>query len=780
MRETPRAAAVGLLGALFLVSQVLVLRGFLLIFQGNECSLGIVLGNWFLLEALGSWLGGKWAAGRRRNPLAAFVAVQAGLSLLLPATLLSILGSRFLPGVSPWEALSLVRIAWVAFLLLTPLALGNGVAFALACRLLAPVHGRGVRAAGQAYTLESLGAFLGGLAYTFFLVSRFSPMGVVFLLGALNLGSALLLLHTAGAARPGMPAGNGSSDRLPQGCRAVVLLLFLFFLAGSLSPLADGIQRWGMKIRWRPFEVLRSEESVYGNITVLETGGERIFYLNGIPSLSLPYPDATALEELVHLPLLALPMPAEVLFVGGGVGGALAEAQKHPLRRIWYAELDPLLIRTVRDVAPGEARRELDEARTRVIYEDGRSFLRRTDRRFDAILNHLPDASTLQLNRFFTREFFALARDHLHPQGILALSAPGSSSYLSEDLRRLNRCMWDTLREVFPRVRILPGERNLFLASPEADLEAIDAAVLEARLAERQLQTVVLGSAHLRYKLDRERERWLRGELESLPGGRINRDFLPSLVYDFLSWKSAEVQPFLRRPVSFFEGVSLAGVLAGMAVLNLTVLFGAVLAKRTRRIALPYSIAGSGFAGMAVELAVILAFQSVHGYLYQWIGLLIAVFMGGLALGSWLVVRFLDGRRGGYRFLVLAEFALTGLLLLGAWALPAVQESLFRRTDLAWVPQVVFLAFNLLAGLLVGSEFPLASREVASASGRAIPEIAGRLYALDLAGAWLGTFLVSLLLIPLLGIGSTLAAAAALKGWCLIFLLPGDPGDHRA
>ena len=109
--------ALGVMGVVFLISQVLILRTFLLVFQGNEFSIGIVLGNWFLLEALGSWVFGRRAA-RARNPRTSFVRIQLALSLLLPVTLLAVLASRILPGVSPWEAMSPVRTATLSFLLL--------------------------------------------------------------------------------------------------------------------------------------------------------------------------------------------------------------------------------------------------------------------------------------------------------------------------------------------------------------------------------------------------------------------------------------------------------------------------------------------------------------------------------------------------------------------------------------------------------------------------------------------------------------------------------------
>jgi hypothetical protein len=47
-----------LTGLSFAVTQSLLIREFLVAFYGNELSIGLILGNWLLLEAMGSgWLG---------------------------------------------------------------------------------------------------------------------------------------------------------------------------------------------------------------------------------------------------------------------------------------------------------------------------------------------------------------------------------------------------------------------------------------------------------------------------------------------------------------------------------------------------------------------------------------------------------------------------------------------------------------------------------------------------------------------------------------------------
>ena len=762
MRASAGSLAMGVMGVVFLVSQVLILRAFLLVFQGNEFSMGIVLGNWFLLEALGSWLFGR-RAGSSTDPVGSFVTVQILLSLFLPATLIFILASRYLPGVSPWEAMSLIQIGWVSLLLLSPLALGNGAAFVYGCRLLSSGQDQlqRTRAPGKAYFLESAGAFAGGLAFTFLAVTRLDPMETAFSLGALSMASSILLLLC-----------TQRNVRKPR--NVICPILLVFYLGGLLFPAAGTIHRWSMQNRWRPLELQNTMESVYGNISILKLGKQQVLYQNGIPSITLPVPDITLLEERVHLPLLAHPDPRNVLFIGGGAGGALDEALKHPRVRLFYTELDPLLIRTFQELAPERARSELENSRTQVLYEDGRFFLRKTGTSFDVILINLPDACTLQLNRYFTADFFRLVREHLLPGGILAFSLPGSSSYLSGELIRLNRCVFDTLKKVFPHVRILPGERNLFLASPDVDLDALEPGLLAERLEQRNLETSVVQPAHLRYRIDPLREQWVKEELQSLDDVRINRDLTPSLLFYSLAYRNAEVQPGLRKFVLFLEKISLKELLLGLALLNLPFVLWAGIRPGKRTWALSLSIFTSGFVGMAVEMVVILSFQSVYGYLYQWIGLLIAAFMAGLALGSWFITKRLGDVRNGYRLFLFLEVLLFGFLFLVAWGLPVAQGVFLQKGFLAEIPKFLFILVNLLAGVLVGCEFPLANQEAGLVNRRSMEVTAGRFYALDLAGAWFGAFSVSVMLVPLLGIRETLILAGVLKGWALVYLLFGS------
>ena len=503
--------AMVVMGVIFLVSQVLILREFLLAFQGNEFVVGIVLGSWLLLEALGSGLTGR-RADRSDDPLGAFATVQAVLALLLPLTLLAIRTHRHFLGISPWEVVSYLQIWGISFALLGPLGLLNGAAFAYGCRLMAT----GEQARGHA-TRKGLRPRVAGCV----------PGGPGLHLsarGACPRDRDRLLSRCGEHGVRSVPdpvcsGGRDSkeadrADRRTHGVhRVFCLMLMALFILTIVSPLCGRIQRWSMQLRWSPLTLRESGDSIYGNVAVLELDAQQMVYQNGVPSITLPYPDQAALETLVHLPLLAHPDPKEVLVMGGGVGGVLAEALKHPIEVLYYTELDPLLIRMTEKVATPSVRKELEDPRTRILYEDGRFFLRRTQKKVDAVIINMPDAATLQLNRFFTEEFFRFVRRSLEPGGLLALSMPGSSSYLSEEMLRMNRCVRDTLEQVFPYVRALPGERILFLASREMPVDSLLPDLLAGRLAKRGVETSVVQPYFLARLMDPWQGRWLRDAL---------------------------------------------------------------------------------------------------------------------------------------------------------------------------------------------------------------------------------------------------------------------------
>jgi spermidine synthase len=219
----------------------------------------------------------------------------------------------------------------------------------------------------------------------------------------------------------------------------------------------------------------------------------------------------------------------------------------------------------------------------------------------------------------------------------------------------------------------------------------------------------------------------------------------------------------------------------------------------------------SGFGGIALEMLLVFAFQSLYGYVYYQVGLLITAFMLGLLLGAYRMNRLLEGPE--VPEVTERKLGNWAIRQLGNWAIrlsgrrtrashPDFPVSQFPSFPIAQLPPVarlarlqlaltlyalllplvlwvlahfthqalLFLVVQVIFPALVGAEFPLASHICLPAGGPAAGRTGGSLYAADLLGACCGAFLVSALLLPLLGVGRTCLGTALLLASAVVGL----------
>jgi spermidine synthase len=204
------------------------------------------------------------------------------------------------------------------------------------------------------------------------------------------------------------------------------------------------------------------------------------------------------------------------------------------------------------------------------------------------------------------------------------------------------------------------------------------------------------------------------------------------------------------------------------------------LTGRGKGAIVPLVVATTGFGGMTADLMIVFAFQTLYGYVYHWIGLLITAFMAGLSLGGLLMTRRsaspprAGGRKGGKRSTLLKlELAIVLYWVLLPVALSTLYAHLTHPLVFTSV-QGILLFLNALAGFLVGSQFPLANKMWLK-DKQARGGTAGALYACDLVGAFLGSVVVSVVLIPVLGIVETCLFVAMLKLGSLLLVAVPSP-----
>jgi spermidine synthase len=751
--------AILVMGFSGIVVQILLLREFLVVFSGNELAIGIILANWLILEAFGSLFVGK-RVERLKERLEGFVGLQLFFSLCLPLAVYSIRILKDLIGVIPGEGVGVIPILYSSFLIFAPLSITHGALFTFGCKLysLHFVSEDKASSIGRVYVHETLGTIFGAIAFTYLLVPYLHSIQIALGIAFLNSLLCLLLL--------GYPLRKSLTGKALAAGSAVFLVLCAYLI---LSPKADKIHHLSINRQWRGQEVVHYQNSIYGNITVTQRGEQYTFFSDGIPIITTPVPDIAFVEEFVHLPLLFHPSPKKVLVIGGGAGGLIHEILKHPVERVDYAELDPLLLKVVQRFPTPLTKAEIADPRVNIEYLDGRFFIKRTPHKYDLVLVGISNPSTLQINRLFSKEFFSLVKERLEKGGMLVIVSPGSLTYLSKELGDLNACTLNTLKEVYPYVRVIPGDFNLFLASTSKRVSLINHTLLSQRLNERDLEVSLLTPFHIKYKLD---SRWSDWFFTSLKGAteKINQDFSPlGMFYSVAYWNSL-FSPHMKWLFRWFEQVSLKLLSIPLAIF--TFLFLIICFKAptiSTKLSIPFAIMASGFAGMIFDLALIYTFQAVYGYVFHQIGLLVAAFMVGIAAGSLTMTSLLKRVKRNFFFFIGLELA----MILFSVALPAIFLLFSPYLDSPAVFsffRVIFLVLSFLSGLLIGAQFPLANKIYLKHS----PDLsgtAGLLYGADLAGGWIGGLLGGVVLLPVLGLVQTCTAVVLLKMTSLLILL---------
>lgn len=150
--------------------------------------------------------------------------------------------------------------------------------------------------------------------------------------------------------------------------------------------------------------------------------------------------------------------------------------------------------------------------------------------------------------------------------------------------------------------------------------------------------------------------------------------------------------------------------------------------------------------------------------------------MAGTAGGAYLTGRRLGRKTSAgstWKIALICQGILGLLMLILGLVLPWLLRWPVLRAD-GW-GQLIFTCLLAGAGLLSGGIFALQG-ELLHYHGSALSLSAGRLYAVDLLGATMGTIGMSLLVIPCFGPAQTLFLSSALNGSAILILLAAGFG----
>ncbi|OGX17588.1 MAG: hypothetical protein A3K83_00440 [Omnitrophica WOR_2 bacterium RBG_13_44_8b] len=706
-----------------LVAQVLILRELLVGFLGNELTIGIVLANWVALEAAGVFIIGK-SIDKIKHSIGLFTVLELIFSLMLPVSIYLARDFKNILGIGFGEGIGLYAVFLVSLLILLPVSFCHGGLFSAGCKIYASFARDSAESIGKIYAWETLGTLSGGILLTYIFIPLLNSFQIVFIIAVSNLALSFFLATSA--------------PKLKYVVLAALILLLYLFTSGTLNR----INYLSVTRQYKAGKVLDYENSLYGQITVTRNLEQYTFFHNGIPIITSPYPNKQFVEDFGHLPLLFHQAPEDILVISAGAGGLINEIFKHRVSGLDYVELDPLLIKMLKKFPTSLTESELNDKRINIINLDGRFYLRATKRHYDIITIGLSNQADLSTNRLFTREFFALAKDKLNRQGILAFWLPGSYTFISQELKNINSCILIALTDAFDYVRIIPGDYNIILASSSREIMEVTPEIISRRLSERNIETNLFTPSYLNFRLGPDWLDWFRQSMQGALKVK-NQDLKPIAVFQTLILWNKQYSVGLANILIVLGKLNLK--IIALFTLLLTVLIYCVLfRKRGSKLLVAYSIFTTGFFAMLANLILIFSYQVFYGNLYRQIGLLVSIFMFGIALGSMLMAFYARKRKKYLRLLLSAEL----LIIIFSYLIGSIlTPSFWHYHYSSWI----FIALFFASGLLAGLEFPLASRIYLGKDER-VGSTAGALYGADLTGGWVAGMLGSVILIPVLGI----------------------------
>ncbi len=196
-------------------------------------------------------------------------------------------------------------------------------------------------------------------------------------------------------------------------------------------------------------------------------------------------------EMLVHPALCSREDISRVLIVGGGDGGTLRHALMHASHEVVMCEIDEAVVRVSREHLPTIAGEAFDDARTKLVIDDGAAFVARCKDAFDAIIVDSTDPIGAAEVLFGT-EFYDACRKALKDDGVL-VAQTGSPYYQADEFKMAVANVLSAFGMVEPYMGTVPTYPGVIWSYASATegppLSATSPEEARSRLEERGIST---------------------------------------------------------------------------------------------------------------------------------------------------------------------------------------------------------------------------------------------------------------------------------------------------
>jgi len=700
------------LGFTSVIFQIVILKEFLSVVQGNELTIGIIIATWMLITGLGAKAGSKFK--RLVNKTLVITILQIFFSII-PLITIILFRCLWYEVFSTGEMIGILPITITSIAVLLPFTFLSGLFFTL----LSSIEEKKEIVACN-YFIETSGTVAGGVLISLILVQFFNSIIILLSVAILNL---LLLIYVS--------AKNKKNFAVIISCVLLSSAINIYWLdydyitKSKLFP--------GQKL-------IEHKDTPYGNVAVTKTSKQFNVFESGV--LSASNDNIIQNEETVHFAMVQHPNPKSVLMIGGWLFGIMQEILKYKPLVIDIIEQNEYLLRI--DSLYGKMKIQNSSKVSKnvnVIIDDPKLYLAESSKKYDVIILNLPPPSTAQLNRFYTIEFIKILKKHLLANGVISMKMPATENYMSESSAKVQSIIYKTLKSVFKNVIIIPSSSNHYIASNNKLIYDIPSQIESRKIATKFVNKFYLNQFSLLQRAD-----FITHALDT--NASVNTNFKPIAFY-------SQIDYFL----SYFD-INKYWILACFAIV-----FGLILFRLKK---LDFVMFTVGYSLSMSEIIVIFSFQILFGNIYQYIGIIFALFMLGLSLGSRFVVGTSNNENDKLRKRTIAMLLLlSASLVLLSFIFTGIN---FQELN-QYLTYIIFFIIIFIISFLAGGLFANLSLRYNAENATT----AGNLYSADLYGSALGAVLVSCFLLPAIGLEMTsLTGAGLLLFGLMIYLLKSN------
>jgi len=693
------------LGAASAALQVLAIREGMAVTAGDETVVALLMGIWLIETALGA-MGSRTRTARRTT-------VSAGFTIYGLTVAATLLAARACVGWIPLgQVPSSFSVALAAIFILAPACFLSGWLYGQLAKPLentAKIENGGVVSA-QAYWLDTLGSAIAGALLSTVILDHLLPFQVASLVSATAFLGAIFLAD---------PHRRGWFVAALLPCAAL-----------AIAPVDRLTYRWHAPGQ----QVLQLASSPRGAVLVTQQTGQQQVMLQRQPIL-IPA-DIEGSEQIANISACLHTCPKRILLVGAPPGNLISSLLAHGIDHLTILAGDRVIADVISSWAP-----DASDGRVRIVPSDARAWSGIDEEpAFDLLVVNAGLPTSVAEARLYSTSFYRKLAKATASDGLLVVSLPGFAAYATEAERDLHSTVVSTLKEVFPHILALPGDRTLYVASSSRLIDPADVGkTVLLRMKQRGIDSRYLTEAWVNDRLSTERIH--QAALWSGRSVRPSTDTHPVIV-------SAARQATFERLETGLDSLI-------FLVLSTILMMMAWVDPRSKPVS--FAVASTGFSGLALQLTLMLVIQTAVGALYRDVALVTGLFMGASCAATVVGMR----RAARFRALWLMDAWQLGVAMALAVGVDAMMQA---GADLTRAGVIVAA---LLMGAATGGQFAVASRM----DGVFPTGVGASVYGLDLAGAALAAFVSVTWLIPTLGISGTLWAVAGCKAVSLVALV---------